>query len=84
MDTPTQLTGTAAAINPEHPWQVFIALAAPGVEPGQKNPLGIFVTSDECESWHLLPDSPTNAVTTRLVIHLPWMGFLFGVADNTP
>ncbi len=84
VNTPTQLTVTAVAINPEHTWQVFIALAAPGAEPGQKNPLGIFVSSDEGESWRLLPDSPVNAVTTRLVIHLPWTGFLFGLADDTP
>ncbi len=83
MDTPTQLTVTAVTINPEHSWQVFIALAAPGAE-GQKNPLGVFVSSDDGASWRLLPNSPVNAVTTRLVIHLPWTGFLYGVADSTP
>lgn len=84
MDTATQLTVTAVTINPEHTWQVFVALAAPGSEPGQKNPLGIFVTSDDGNSWRLLPNSPLNAITTRLVIHLPWTGFIYGVADGTP
>ncbi len=84
MDTPTKLTVTAVTINPEHDWQVFIALAALGAEPDQKNPLGIFVTSDDGNSWRLLPNSPVNAITTRLVIHLPWTGFIYGVADGTP
>ncbi len=84
MDTPTQLTVTAVTINPEHTWQAFVALAAPGAEPGQKNPLGVFVSSDDGGSWRLLPNSPTNAITTRLVIHLPWTGFIYGMADGTP
>jgi hypothetical protein len=83
IDTPTQLTVTAVTINPEHSWQIFVALAAPGAD-GQKNPLGVFVSSDDGASWRLLPNSPINAVTTRLVIHLPWTGFLYGVADEIP
>lgn len=83
MDTPTQLTVTAVTINPEHTWQIFVALAAPAADE-QKNPLGIFVSSDEGASWRLLPNSPMTAITTRIVMHLPWTGFIYGVADGTP
>lgn len=84
LDSPTQLTVTAVAINPENAQQIFVALATTGSKSGLNNPLAIFASNDDGESWRLLPDSPMSAITTRLVIHEPWTGYLYGVADGTP
>lgn len=84
LDSPTRLTVTAVAVNPENAQQIFVALATPGSQSGTNIPLAIFASNDDGESWRLLPDSPMSANTTRLVIHEPWTGYLYGVADGTP
>lgn len=84
LNTPTQLTVTAVIVNPEHAWQIFIALAGPGSAPQKSSPLGIFVSNDDGESWRYLPDSPSIALTTRLLFPDPGSRYLYGVADGTP
>lgn len=84
LDSPTRMTVTAVAVNPENAQQIFVALATPGLKSGSNIPLAIFASNDDGESWRLLPDSPMSANTTRLVIHEPWTGYLYGVADGTP
>ncbi len=84
MQTPTQLTTTAVAIDPNDVSRIYLALAASGLDPNKKSPLGIFASVDGGATWSLLPGSPAHALTTRLILDPAWLGYLFGVADETP
>lgn len=84
LQTLTQLTVTAVVVNPQDSRQMFIALAAQNVETGVKSPMGIFTNTDGGATWSPLPDSPTNLITTRLVMDPQQSDYLFGMTSDTP
>ncbi len=84
LDTPTQLTVTAVVVDPQDSRRVYIALASQGAQPGVKDPLGIMASNDGGATWPSLPDAPTGAITTQLVVDPQWPGDLFGMAADTP
>jgi hypothetical protein len=82
LGTPTQLTVTAVVVDPQNS-RLYIALASQSAEPGAKDPLGISVSKDGGATWETLKDSPTNVMTTRLVIDPQAHAYLFGMAGDT-
>lgn len=84
LQTPTQLTVTALVVDPQDSRRVYIALAAQGAQLGIKDPLGIMASTDGGATWPALPDAPTRAMTTQLVVDPQWPGYLFGMAANAP
>ncbi len=84
LRTPTQLTVTAVVVDPQDSRRVYIALAAQGAKPGVKDALGIFASPDGGGTWPALPDAPTGAITTQLVVDPQWPGYLFGMLADTP
>ncbi len=84
LETPTQLTVTAVVVDPQDSGRVYIALAAQSAKLGVKDPLGIIASQDGGTSWFVLPDSPIDVITTRLVIDPQWPGYLFGMTADTP
>jgi hypothetical protein len=84
LGTPTQLTVTAIAVDPQNSRQVYIALVSPGVEPGTQNSLGISVSKDSGATWSFLENSPMDVITTRLVIDPQLHGYLFGITMDAP
>ena len=83
LQTPTQLSVTALAIDPHNSHRLYSALTARGANNAQE-PLGIFTSADDGADWTRLPDSPAAAVTAQLVIDPQQPEFLFGIADSTP
>jgi hypothetical protein len=77
LSTPTSITVTAMAVDPENPDRVYAALAAPGAISGQLDPLGIFEELGS-DAWKRLENSPVQAVTTRLAIDSEAARYLFG------
>jgi hypothetical protein len=84
LQTLTQLTVTAAVVDPQDSRQFFIALAAQGAKPGVKDPMGIYTNQDGGATWSLLPNSTTSLITTRLVIDPQQRGYLFGMTSDAP
>jgi hypothetical protein len=84
LQTPTQLTVTAIAVDPQNSRRVYIALASTGAEPGSKDSLGISVSEDGGATWWSLENSPMNINTTRLVIDPQLPGILFGITTDEP
>ena len=82
LGTPTQLTVTAVVVDSQNS-RLYIALASQGAEPGTKDPLGISESNDAGATWETLKDSPTNVITTRLVIDPQTHAYLFGMAGDT-
>jgi photosystem II stability/assembly factor-like uncharacterized protein len=70
---------TAIAVNPLNHRQVFAALSAiPEAGSIPSNPLGIYVSHDEGQSWSQLPDSPQDYITDRLCLDPMVPDILFG------
>jgi hypothetical protein len=84
LRTPTQLTVTAVAVDPQDSYRVFIALAAQSAKSGVKEALGIFASQDGGGTWMLLPDSASGIITTRLVMDSQAEGYLVGMTAETP
>ena len=84
LRTPTQLTVTAIVVDPQNSRRMFIALAAQGANPGAKDALGIFASQDDGATFIFLPDGPTSAITTRLVVDSQSEEYLFGMIEDTP
>ncbi len=84
LSTPTRLIATAIAVDPTDAQRIYIALVTPGLELSQKSALGIFWTEDAGETWRYLRNSPSQAITTRLIIDANQPGYLFGLFDDTP
>lgn len=82
LQTPTNLTITAMAVDPRNSRHAYIALVSPGAEPGIKNPLGISESKDGGATWWSLENSPMDIIITRLVIDPQWQGVLFGVTND--
>lgn len=84
LRTPTQLTVTAVAVDPQNSSRVYVALAAQSTKPGAKDALGIFASQDGGGTWVLLPDSPSAFITPRLAMDSQSEGYLYGMMDDTP
>jgi hypothetical protein len=84
LQTPTQLTVTAVVVSPGNPAQVYIALSAAGSISDQPNSLGIASSIDGGKTWVMLPDSPTWAVTSQLVLDRTAPEYLYGLSDVGP
>jgi hypothetical protein len=84
LQTPTQLTVTAVVVSPGNPAQVYIALSAAGSISDQPNSLGIASSIDGGKTWVMLPDSPTWAVTSQLVLDRTAPEYLYGMSDVGP
>lgn len=82
--TPTQLTVTAALVDPSDADRVYIALAADSSIAGELNSLGIAVSEDGGDTFTPLPDSPTASVTTQLLIDRSTPQYLYGLSDVGP
>jgi hypothetical protein len=84
LETPTRLTVTAIAVDPQNPHVVYVALTWPGAEPGITVPLGLGVSQDGGTTWQYLENSPMNISVTRLVMDPQLPGYLFGFTTGTP
>jgi hypothetical protein len=70
---------TAITVNPADSQQVYVALAANStVASAPPRAMGIYASKDGGDSWHLLPDSPSEYVTHRLAVDSAQPKMLFG------
>ncbi len=79
-----RVTATAVVINPHNTRQIYVALAEIGPDGSATNPHGVIVSQDEGKTWKLLADSPSGAVTRRLVLDPATPNSLYGVTDEGP
>ncbi|MDE3088198.1 MAG: HEAT repeat domain-containing protein [Chloroflexota bacterium] len=84
VNTSAQLMVTAIVVDAQDSHGLYAALASQGAHPGNLVPLGMFSSSDEGKTWMWLPNSPSQAITTRLFVDPDTPGFLYGLADDTP
>jgi|GEM_PF-2147926 len=84
LSTPTQLTVTAIAIDPQNSRHLYAALATRGAEPDKLNPTGIVSSADAGSTWTWLEDLAMYGITSRIILDPETPGVLFGMAGNTP
>ncbi|MBI5303031.1 MAG: HEAT repeat domain-containing protein [Chloroflexi bacterium] len=84
LHTPTQLTMTAITVDAQNAHQLYAALVGSSMYPGMLDPLGVFSSSDNGNTWVWLPGSPIHALTTNLIVDADSPGYLFGLANGKP
>ena len=78
LQAPRDITVTAVVVNPKNAGQIYLALAALEKNSHYKSPMGILASNDDGKSWSVLPDSPRDYVTTRLVFDAATTKYLYG------
>ncbi|MCL4393251.1 MAG: HEAT repeat domain-containing protein [Chloroflexi bacterium] len=80
--TATQLTVTAAVVNPSDSHEIYVAIATIGPSGGPADSLGIAASHDGGNTWTAMAESPKGAITKQLVMDPAAPDYLYGQTDG--